>query len=888
MEKRKTKKNPMDRIATFIVDKRNLFFLLYIAAIIFSFVSSSWVKVNDDISSYLPEETETRMGKTIMDEDFITYGTNRVMISNITYDKAEALADDMEAVDGVQSVDFDDTEDHYRGTNALYSVTYEGEAEDEVSLQALEEIRGLLAEYDVSVDGEVGNDSSELLNQEIQVILAIAAVVILLVVTLTSKTFAEVPVLVMTFLAAILLNKGTNFLFGEISFVSNSVCAILQLALSIDYAIILVHRFSEERAHSAPREACITALSKAIIEISSSSLTTVSGLAAMMFMQFEIGFDLGRVLIKAVLCTMLSVFTLMPGLLMLFSNAIDKTHHRNFLPQIDGWGRLITRIYPVLLAIFAVFLVGGAYLSNQCPYAFDQYSTSTISKSEAQLERERIEEAFGKTNALAVLVPAGDYESEKKLLQDLEQFDEIDQAVGLSNTEVDMDDDDEEDTDGRLLVTETEDEDVTMLTDSLTPRQFAELTDLDIEAVRLIYAAYALDDEDYGSIINNLDAYEVPLIDMFLFAYDHKDYVDLDEDQEEDLDDLYETLTNAQDQLQSEDYTRMVLTLNLPTEDDETFAFLETIRDTADKYYQKDSIYLVGDSTTAHDLSSSFSRDNAMIGVLSAVFVVVVLLFTFQSVGLSILLIIVIQGSIWINFSVPTLTNTPLFFMGYLIVSSIQMGANIDYAIVVANRYQELKTQYPLKKAMIMTLSQAFPTIITSGTIMSVAGFLIQMITTSPVIYGIGECICRGTLISMFLVMAVLPGILLVGDTLMEKSRFNMRHPALTKELSGRVRVDGHVRGYVCGQIDAEVHGVIQGEIDASVDIRQIQQLDSNEQREQAEQNENEQTEQSDTAWQPDDVEQPNAAESGKKAERDSNEPSENGQADRKEAEEDA
>lgn len=292
--------------------------------------------MDNELTDYLPETTETRQGLDIMNKNFITYGTSRIMISNITYPQADALVEQIEEVKGVDSVEFDDTEDHFKGTSALYTVTYTDEADSEVSEQALEDIKTLLSDYDVSVSGEVGNDMSVTLAQEINVIMGIVIVIIILVLIFTSQTYAEIPVLLLTFGAAIILNQGTNFVFGEISFVSNSVCSILQLGLSIDYAIILCHRFSEERENLDTREACIAALSKAIIEISSSSMTTMSGLLAMMFMHFQIGFDLGRVLIKAVIFSMIVVFTLMPGLLMIFSKWIDRTHHREFIPNISG------------------------------------------------------------------------------------------------------------------------------------------------------------------------------------------------------------------------------------------------------------------------------------------------------------------------------------------------------------------------------------------------------------------------------------------------------------------------------------------------------------------------------------------------------------------------
>ena len=642
------------------------------------------------------------------------------------------------------------------------------------------------------------------LANEMGIILAVAAVIIVLVLLLTSRSYAEIPVLLLTFVAAAVLNLGTNFIFGEISFVSNSVTVVLQLALAIDYAIIMLHRFLEEREYAGDREACIAAVSASIPSISASSLTTISGLAAMMFMQFQIGFDMGIVLIKAILFSMLSVFTLMPGLLMLFSKAMEKTRHRSFIPKIDRWGKLTLKLRYMGAPLFAVAVVAGFFLSNQCPYVYGYSQIETARQNETQIAERRVNETFGTQNIMALLVPKGDYASEKALLDRLESYDQVDYAMGLSNVEV---------TDGYTL------------TDSLTPRQFSEMTDLDYDLVCLLYTAYAAEGEEYGRIVGGLNDYAVPLMDMFFFAYDKAEegYVNLDEEQQADLDDLYQQLSDARKQLLGDTYTRMLISLDLPEEGEETFAFLQTIHREAERYYDADHVYLVGDSTSDYDLSVSFARDNVMISVLSVVFVIIVLLFTFQSVGLPLLLILVIQGSIWINFSFPGITRQPIFFMSSLVVTSIQMGANIDYAIVISSWYNELKGNMSRREAIIQALDLSFPTVLTSGSILSAAGFLIGRITTEPAIVGIGVCLCRGTLISMFLVMFILPQILFLGDQVVERTRFNLKVPEVGRTVHGTVYVNGRVRGRISGVVDAHIQGVIYGDVSGMLETGNYQ-----------------------------------------------------------------
>lgn len=802
MKENSQDKNFMYKLAEFIVDKRNLFFLIYIIALVFCIFSRNWVKVENDVTKYLPESTETRQGLTVMNDQFVTYGTAQVLLANISYDRAQEAADMIDDINGVTSVTFDNTEDHYKGTSALLDVTFDGEEEDQISIDAMNEIKDKLTGYDVYYSTSVANDDSANLESEMQVVTAIAAVIIVVVLLLTSKSYAEVPVLLITFIAAALLNMGTNFLLGTISFISNSVTIVLQLALAIDYAIILCHRYTEERENLPAREATITALSKAIPEISSSSLTTVSGLLALAFMQFKIGEDLAVVLIKAIILSLISVFTLMPGLIMVFSKWMDKTVHKNLIPSISAVGKFAIKTKYIIPPIFAAVIIVACVFANMCPYCFSTGSTSTPRKSESTIAQEKIDSTFGSRNMIALVVPAGNYEAEKNLLADLDACDEVKSTQGLANTEA---------MDGY------------MLTDSLTPREFSELVGLDYEVAQLLYSAYAINQENYGEVINSSSKYSVPLIDMFEFLLDEidKGYVTLEGDLKDQMDDLSGQLDKALLQLKTDDYSRLVVYLNLPEEGDETFAFLDRVHEMMAKYYT-DNYYVVGNSTSDYDLSSSFSRDNLVISILSALFVIIILLFTFKSAGLPVLLILVIQGSIWINFSFPYLMDSPLYFLGYLVVNSIQMGANIDYAIVISSRYDDLKKQLPIKEAIIETLNQAFPTIITSGSILAAAGILISFLSTNGVISAIGTCLGRGTIISIILVMGVLPQILYLGDVIIEKTRFSINTDNLIQNTGGTMVINGRMRGYVSGIIDAEIHGVIKGEVKGQIDVNNI------------------------------------------------------------------
>lgn len=795
----------MIKVATFIVDRRNLFFLLFGIAIIFSVVSMNWVSVENSMSAYLPDTTETSQGLDLMEEQFITYGTAKIMVTNIPYDEAENIADMLENLDTVIMLTFDNSEEHYNNFSALYDVTFGYPETDDRALEALADIEEMLSDYDIFVSTSMGDASAEQIASEMQVISVLVAIVVVTVLLFTSQTWAEVPVLLLTFIAAALITKGTNFIMGTISFVSNSVTIVLQLALSIDYAVIFCNRYKEEHQKLSVREADIVALSKAIPEISSSSLTTIGGLIAMMFMQFGIGRDMALCLIRAILLSLLAVFLLMPGLIMLFGNAMDKTYHKSFIPKIPFVGKFAYATRYVMPPLFLVLIVVAYIISSKCPYVYGYSMLETPVKSDAMIVDEMIEESFGTSNMVALVVPAGNYDKEKALLKEIDARPEVDYSMGLANTEA---------MDGY------------MLTDKLTARDFSELLELDYEVAELLYMTYAVNDENYAKIVNGLSTYSIPLIDIIMFLYDEvqEGYVTLEDDLMDTLEDAHSQMQIALDQLQGEECSRMLVYLTLPEEGDETFAFLDEMHTIANKYYEDATILIPGEATSQYDLYKTFQTDNTVVNVVSILAVLVVLLFTFMSAGMPVLLILIIQGAIWVNFSFPAIQQKNLFFMSYLIVSSIQMGANIDYAIVISGRFMELKNQMPKKDAIIETMNFAFPTIVTSGSMLALAGIFIGKMSSDGAICGIGQCLGRGTILSIIIVMFVLPQILLLGEKIIDKTSFAVSIPLKLEKTSGLMRVDGIIQGQINGTVIGEMHGFVRGDANLFVNMGKLEQ----------------------------------------------------------------
>ena len=741
------------RICMFIVDKHVLFLLLFTLLGIFSAFSYKWVNVKSDISEYLPAESETSKGLNLMKEQFVTYAEADVMVANISYDQALLVKRDLEKLNEVFSVELDESEEHYNNGSALFYIVMIYDQNDPKAYDGLAVIQKFFKGYDCYVASNLVDMDMDIIDREVLRISIIVLFIVIIVLHLTSEAYADIFVYLIVFGYAALIQQGTNFLYGTISFVSYSVSIILQLALSVDYSVIFLNRFKEERAEHDVHDACVIALSKAIPEVTGCSLTTVGGLISMLFMQVKVVGDMGMVLIKAIAISMLCVFLFMPGVIILFSGSMERTKHKKFIPKIPFVGRFAYRTRYVVPPLFVLFIIVAFKLSLDTPYVYGYSKIEPPITNEIQVAEKMIGDNFKSNNSVVLVFPTGDYEIQKELIDELLLDNRVEGITGLANTQV---------INGHTL------------TEKLTPRQFSELVDIDYEVSELIYAAYAVDDEDYAKAINTAANYKVPLIDMFEFVYTEVKggYVDVGGDLEKELDYYHSMLTYAKNQLQGTEYDRIVIYLNLPEESDETFAFMDEIHEITEKYYAKDDFYLVGSSVVEYDLKKYFARDNLVTTIISVISVLFVLLSIFKSAGMPLLLIAVIQGCIWINFAVPSVTHDNIFFLSYLIVCAIQMGANIDYAIVIASRYTSLRPFMGKKAAIIDTMNLSFPTIITSGTMLAAAGTLIGRLTSQCSIYGIGKFIGRGTVISIFVTMFILPQILLMGDKVIEMTTF--------------------------------------------------------------------------------------------------------------------
>ncbi|MBQ6183858.1 MAG: MMPL family transporter [Clostridia bacterium] len=738
------------------VKYRHIILALFAVFAVYCALSLGKVKTNGELAAFLPPSSETRRGLSAMEEEFPPFESARVMVKGVTFEQAKSIADEISRVENVVMTEFDSSDSHFKDNVALFDVSLSSRPGGQSVTRSVEQIRELVSGHENYVYAKMGNNYIDKLASEMIGVMAIAAVVIAAVLLFTSKSYFEVVVFAIVFVFAALFNMGTNHWLGEISSISNSVAVILQLALAIDYAIIFAHRYQFELTQCPEsREALVVSLSKSIKEISSSALTTVSGLVALMLMQFRLGYDLGTVLAKGIVCSMLTVFLLMPCMIYVFQKPLKKTVHRSLVPDISGWGAFLAKKIPVFLIVFACALPAAVILSGKTEYAFSDSSVSEIVSSESRDAMRTIDETFHPGAEAVILVPAGEYGAQRAALQRITRLPSVVSALGLASAEF-----------GGGYVT-----------DRFTSAEFANLFGVSREDADLLYKGFRLENGDIRALVDDGSGFAFPLVDvaMYLFGKIDSGAVALTPEQTRMLSAYRAQLETAYTQLCGKEYDRLLISTSLPVEGEESERFVETLRSICEDEFGSGKALIVGDIAVARDLRDSYKSDSVLISVLTVVFVFLILLFTFKSPVAAAVLVFVIQGSIWINFSIPYLLGMRASFVTYMIVSAIQMGATIDYAIVMMSRYLANRKTYDKKESVKRAVNESFPTLITSGAIMAAAGFIIAYRVSDVYVGHIGHAVGRGAVISVLAVLTVLPQLILLADKAIFATTFRFR-----------------------------------------------------------------------------------------------------------------
>ena len=761
----------LKKIPEGIVKLKWVFLVLFVALSIFGAVMIPHTKINYDLTGYLPAHCDSSTALELLKKEFDDKGMAYVMVKDVTPEKAGEIKTRLEKVEGVATVTYVESM-NYKNNSALYTVTLKDYDSTAGAFDAVKDVIDALSDEKAYLSGQSAFSYYTKLETEQSIMkLGIAIVVIILLVMLfTSKTYFELIVLILVFGAAMAINMGTNFLFvNGISYIANLVALVLQLALSLDYSIILLHRYMEERDNGEDaKTATVTALTKGLPEILSSSLTTVAGLAALMLMTLSIGAEIGLSLAKGIVVSMATVIFFMPALLVIFDKPIQKTRHKSFVPNVTKPARAIVKARKVIVPAFLLIAILAGVAQGFNKYSFNYNSGSLIVAPKKVIE----ETGFGTLNSLVVVVPKGDAEKERQLVKYVESFDLIDKsqttALATINVYSFIDADSSE---TLYLTNEVSKKDIGNLIDKIP-------SDAGVNPLLIKPIIEGWFDDYVKKYLpegTKPSKAKVRLIDLLDFAVREKfdaisRFIGDDPEKLAYLEQIKQ-ISFAKANLESENYSRITFNINGGVEDDDVFELVKTLKTGVSDFYEER--YITGESVVCYEMSEYFMKDNLMVCLFTDLFILVILLITFRNISLPIILILAIQGGIFINFAIPFLSKTSISFIGYLIISAIQMGATIDYAIVLTNRYRGIRKDFTDRyDAMAAATNAVFPTILTSGVILTATGFVMSMLS-SGVVAQLGLLLGVGTLTSIIIVLFVLPSLLLVTEKVVDKTDFS-------------------------------------------------------------------------------------------------------------------
>ena len=679
-------RTPAEVLARFIIEKRALIESIFVAGCIFSIIAMCFVNVNYDLTKYVPSYTQSSQGLDKMKEEFGYPGTARLMIKDVSLYEAKMYKDQLAAVDGVDQilwcdttvnvyagedfVNLDDIKDYYKDGCAVMDITFEEESDSPRTERAIDEMKAITGDKGCYVGMAVQNKSLiETTAREMGRILVVAVLMILAVLCLATTAWTEPILFMMVMGVAVLLNKGTNIFLGTISFLTDNVAIILQLATSMDYSIFLLDAFMSWRDTGlSEEEAIVKAVEEAINSIFASSLTTVVGFLALVTMKFNIGFDMGLVLAKGIVFSLLSVVFFMPAMILKFTKWNDRTKHRSFFPDFTKMGKGVFKIrYAVLIGIFLI--TPPAYVAQGMNhFLYGNSAVGGAKGTQVYEDDQEITARFGRSNMLLLIYPNNDMVAERRLSDELEDLPYVKSVTSMANT----------------------------LPEGV-PEEF-----------------------------------------------------------------LPESATSL---LHKNDTARMLIYIRTKGESDIAFQCTDQIRDIMKKYYPEES-YVVGETPSTQDIKVTITEDNTRVNVLSLLGVFMVVMFSFHSVLIPLVVMIPIEVAIFLNMAIPYIQGVDMVYMGYIIVSSIQLGATVDYSILLTNNYIAKRKLLPKKEACIEAVTRSCSSIFTSGTIITLAGYIVHFISTTAAIGDLGHLIGRGGLLSVMLVLTLLPALLVLCDRL--------------------------------------------------------------------------------------------------------------------------
>ena len=715
------------KIAKQIVKLRWVMAVVFVCAAAVSAFMIDDAVINYDFVDYLGKNTVTKKSLDMMEKDFGNTDQLTIMFEDLEEGVCAQLANELHERDGVLRATHDPEKDVREADGARYErIEVFLECEDSVQyvmqLDSEFKAREQIGVFHLSGPAPQTIKLKENIMREVAVAMVLAACVVAVVLIATSHSWVD-PIIFMCVLAiSIVINMGTNWVFSSISFVTFAVAAILQLALAMDYSIMLLHNYFEILENTPDRvHAMALALERSFMPISSSALTTVAGLVSLMFMSFTVGFDLGIVLSKGIVISMLTVFLFMPALICAFSGLLEKTKHKP-LPlggrAIGTFALKTRRVLPFFLIAIIVF---SLFMQGKNRFIFTDESSN--------IESNKVSKVFGLSNQLVLLFPAGvqdeDLDRQRALIEELEKITYQGKPAVKSVTS---------------LVTTGE-----MAVKYYTLDEISKLSGISPIALGMYTGSMG-----FGTVVRGDE-----LVDKAAEIMTENSMIQS----------IKEVLDFARSMFVGDTYSRMILLMDIPYFGDEMYRTLDEIMRVLHEAYPDDEVGIAGATMSSYDIAMAFDGDMMIVNAITIVFVVLIILLSFRNLTVPMVLVLIIQGAIWITLTTSTIMGEGIFFMCYLIITAIMMGATIDYGILLTGNYIRLRESFDRQEAILQALTLSAPTIFTSGLILSVAGFVIGNVCSVFYISTIGKMLSKGAAISVVLVITLLPMMLVNLDS---------------------------------------------------------------------------------------------------------------------------
>lgn len=692
-------------LPVFIIERSRAIEIFFFVLVFISLITAPFVNINYDLTRYLPDTVQSKKGLDLMEEKFGYPGTGRIMIEDVTLYEAKAYKDKLEDIDGVDQIlwldtgtsvfssdafiNFDSIDEYYKDNCAVMDVVFEEGDTDKKTSQAIDAMQELLGEKGHYVGMAVQNKSlQENVTSEMKLILSLAVVIIFVILCLTTTSWFEPFLYLVVMGVAILINRGTNIFLGEVSFITNSVSAVLQLACSMDYSIFLSHAFAREKGKGKGQmEALTAAIQEAMNSIFASSLTTIVGFLVLCFMKFTIGFDMGIVLAKGIVISLLTVVFFMPAMILRMTPMIERTSHRSFLPSFDRLSRGIYRSRKVILVAAALLVIPAYTAQNMNSFLYGNDAVGAAEGTKVYADDQLILQKFGRSNMMMAIVPNTSPVDEREFTEEVEALPYTKSVTSMAGT----------------------------LPEGI-PEEF-----------------------------------------------------------------LPSSITEM---LHKGDYSRILIYVKSKGESPLAYQCSDEIQTLMRDHYPEGS-YLVGATPSTQDIQTTITKDYSLVNVLSLLGVFLVVMWSFKSLIIPLIIMIPIETAIFINMAVPYIAGDTMIFIGYIVVSCIQLGATVDYAILTANNYLECRRTADKREAAIEALNRGIPAILTSGSILTCAGYIVYHISTVAAIADLGHLIGRGALISLILVCAMMPAFLVLFDRILMENEFDRIRMFIKKRRKG-------------------------------------------------------------------------------------------------------